>query len=90
MKPGDFSASIRGRRECCDDTADMGKINRSLQRLLLRGDDRESFNIDLAQVLRQAMILHCSKDGCSTRHIEALFSIMRMLGLILVSGQQVC
>ena len=61
-----------------------------LHRVLLRGDDSEGFNRDLAQVLRQAVIPHCSKEGSSARHIEVLFSIMRMIGLLIVSDQQVC
>ena len=80
-KAGEFVKSITGRPVCCDESALMGEINRHFRRLIVSECDTEEFHRSLSVALYQASAMFCAKGGSETRHLEALFSIMRMLGL---------
>ena len=90
MNPVEHALSAGGIGHCCDETAGMVEIHRFFRRLTCARvedlcEERDLCETDIVSVPTQASIRCCSKDGMGTRHIEALFSTMRMLGLRLVS-----
>ena len=83
-KADQFVNEIAWRPVCCDESVSMGKRNRHFRRLITSGGDKLESEHSLASALGQASDMFCDKAGSETRHLEGLFSIMRMLGLILV------
>ena len=84
LDPSEFARSVTGRSTCCERTATLGKINRSFRTEIRTGGSTSSLVTSLALGLEQTRENACGKDGSGTRHLEALFSMARMLGLILV------
>ena len=77
----EFAMSIEGKTCCCDDTASTAKIQRHFRKVEMSGGDRNQSEVSLVAALVTACKGHSSKGGSETRHLEALFSMMRMLGL---------
>ena len=84
----DCATPIPGRRECCDDSAGADKIIRRIHRVTLRGEERGPYENGLVLGLWQASSRICSKGSTRTRHIDGLFQMMRILGLILIFDRQ--
>ena len=89
MKAAELAHSAGKSPHCCDETAGVMKIHRFFRKFGRVDksdlpDNRDSCELDLVSALIQASISCCGKDGTGTRHIEALFSMMRMLGLRLL------
>ena len=84
--PAEFAQLLGGTGQCCDETAGTMKINRFLRKLTQSNEaelcaKRDLCEFDSISTLTQASASCCNKSGNGARHIEALFSIMRMLGI---------